>query len=304
MPSRPCRSIWRMSSRTCHGNPRQLLRIASTTPWVSQKPDKHGRDTTGGMSRICSIAPVSVAVSSGPPPEDTEQMMIKSLIRRFLAARPPKDNLQAIKLKIKQDWTESAYYDLAERQEHLDVFWGHASPFKMMFDRLDLERVVELACGHGRHSAELLRLSPQSSLVLVDVNKSNIVHCRNRFADCKNVRCYVNDGSDIACCTAEFATALFSYDAMVHFEYDDVAAYLREIYRVLRPGGRALLHHSNNTGEPGKPYSQCVHWRNFMSAPLFNHMAARAGMAVIDQKVLDWGSAVQIDAITLLERPG
>jgi ubiquinone/menaquinone biosynthesis C-methylase UbiE len=213
------------------------------------------------------------------------------------------NDLFAIKQQIKLHWTESPYYDLAEQQEALDVFWGNESPFKMMFDRLELESVVELACGHGRHSAQLLCRSPESSLVLVDINANNVIHCRNRFAGSDNVKCYINSGSDIACCTPGFATAVFSYDAMVHFEYDDVAAYLREFYRVLRPGGRALLHHSNNTREPGKLYSECVHWRNFMSTQLFNHMAARAGLAVIDQKTLDWAGAAHLDAVTLLERP-
>jgi ubiquinone/menaquinone biosynthesis C-methylase UbiE len=215
----------------------------------------------------------------------------------------PRNDLSSIKRQIKHHWAESPYYDLVEGQEYLDVFWGNESPFKVMFDHLELEAVVELACGHGRHSAQVLRQSPRSSLVLVDVNENNIVYCKERFAGGKNVQCHVNSGTDIACCADGSATAIFSYDAMVHFEYDDVAAYLREIFRVLRPGGRALLHHSNNSREPGKTYSECVHWRNFMSTQLFNHMAARAGLAVVDQKALDWDGAALIDAVTLLQRP-
>jgi ubiquinone/menaquinone biosynthesis C-methylase UbiE len=219
----------------------------------------------------------------------------------LIAADRPNDP-NNIKLQIKQHWAESSYYDLVEQDAYLDVFWGHTSIFRKLFDLLDTHTLVELACGHGRHSAEILLKYPICSLVLVDINETNISYCRRRFAERNNVKFYVNSGSDIACCEDESVTAVFSYDAMVHFEYDDVAAYLHEIRRVLKPGGRALLHHSNNSQEAGKLYSDCVHWRNFMSTQLFTHMAARAGIVVVEQKTMHWAGAVDLDAVTLLQR--
>jgi SAM-dependent methyltransferase len=208
------------------------------------------------------------------------------------------------KIEIKRDWAVSPYYELVEQEPYLEVFWSNSSTFKRQFDKLNTDVLVELACGHGRHSAQALERSyPITSIVLVDINETNIEFCQKRFAGRDNVSFYINNGSDIGCCADASVTAVFSYDAMVHFEYDDVAAYLIEIYRILQPGGRALLHHSNNSLEPGKLYSECVHWRNFMLTPLFNHMAARAGLAVVEQVTMDWADAKQIDALTLLQRP-
>lgn len=33
---------------------------------------------------------------------------------------------------------------------------------------------------------------------------------------------------------------------MVHFEMINIYRYLKDIFRVLKPGGMALIHHSNN----------------------------------------------------------
>ena len=68
-------------------------------------------------------------------------------------------------------------------------------------------------------------------------------------------------------------------------------------------GGKALLHHSNNDLQPGRRYSENVHWRNFMSANLFSHMAQRAMLRVVGQELLDWAGAKDLDALTLVEKP-
>jgi hypothetical protein len=38
---------------------------------------------------------------------------------------------------------------------------------------------------------------------------------------------------------------VFSFDSLVHVDFDCIASYAPEIYRVLEPGGRAFVHHSN-----------------------------------------------------------
>lgn len=141
-------------------------------------------------------------------------------------------------------------------------------------------------------------------MILVDINASNIDACRARFADApRKVEFIVNNGAELSGVQSQSLTALFSYDAMVHFEFDDVLAYIKEIYRALEPGGRALLHHSNNDKQPGNIYNDNTHWRNFMSAALLKHAAARAGFIVLDQIVIPWAGAADIDCLSLLEKP-
>jgi ubiquinone/menaquinone biosynthesis C-methylase UbiE len=208
------------------------------------------------------------------------------------------------KAQIKLDWAGDAeYYALVEAEPAVQVFWAPQSPFRQMFERLDISAVIELACGHGRHTSYIIKNLRCGSVLLVDVNASNIAFCVERFKEFPNVSWMVNDGSSLSGVDDASATSLFCYDAMVHFEYDDVAAYLQEISRVLVRGGKALLHHSNNDRHPGRLYSENEHYRNFMSANLFSHMAQRAMLRVVEQRLLDWGEAKELDALTLVEKP-
>ncbi|WP_454018646.1 class I SAM-dependent methyltransferase [Azospirillum sp. Marseille-Q6669] len=207
---------------------------------------------------------------------------------------------------IRADWEESPYYDDWDNEKGLTGFWGEATPFFRLFSELDCDVVMDLACGRGRHSAQILQLRSPTALYLVDINKSNIAHCRKRFADDARVHCFVNDGCKLSHIADNSLTAIISYDAMVHFEYDDVISYIKEFSRVLSPGGKALIHHSNNDRQPGNTYQENPHWRNFMSAPLFKHAAIRSGLNVVEQVLMDWGDSPMdkdLDCLSLLEKP-
>lgn len=202
---------------------------------------------------------------------------------------------------IAKDWVESPYYDLVEDQ--LYYFWNQETPFLRLFQSLDLRKFVELACGHGRHTEYILKNHSPESVVLVDILESNISYCKERFANDSRVTCIQNNGYELKEIADNSMTSLFCYDAMVHFEYDDISEYLKEIDRILVPGGEALLHHSNNDKQPGNVYSENVHWRNYMTASLFKHLACRANLLVLEQEVFDWGEAVDLDCLTLVGKP-
>lgn len=193
----------------------------------------------------------------------------------------------------------TAYYGDAENPEWLKPFWDQRSPFLRMFDQLNLENVVELACGHGRHTEQAL--GQMGTVTLVDVNASNIEFCRNRFAGNRRVRYVINDGSKLNGLDDGAYTALFSYDAMVHFEATDIIAYLAEISRILRPGGRALLHYSNNSVPGINPFDD-PSWRNYFSQSMMEHFALRNGLIPIEKLLIPWGGRHDLDGIILLEK--
>jgi SAM-dependent methyltransferase len=214
---------------------------------------------------------------------------------------PPNHDLQTVAAPIAGDWAHHSYYEQAECKEWLDGFWGPTAVFLPRFRRLDLTCAVELACGHGRHAAQIV--DQCGKLVLLDVNETNIAFCRNRFQRQGTVECYVINGFSLAPIEADSVTALFTYDAMVHFEPEIVLAYIRDTARVLKAGGRALFHHSAYAGQPGSHYSERPYYRNFMTPDLVRHVAIRSGFEMLDQYVFSWGpEAPNTECITLLEK--
>ncbi|WP_313340224.1 class I SAM-dependent methyltransferase [Lacrimispora sp.] len=197
-------------------------------------------------------------------------------------------------------------YHLREMQDYfidaennLNIFWDEASDFLKYFNMLDLTNVVELACGHGRHVNKYKKNA--NKIILVDILEDNIEFCKKRFASEDNIDYYVNSGCDLSEIDSESITSLFTYDAMVHFEMWDVFSYLKETKRILKNGGMALFHHSNNTESNNVTFATGTAGRNYMSKDLFEYLCNRAGLNVVEQKVIDWSSPL-LDCITLVSK--
>lgn len=192
------------------------------------------------------------------------------------------------------------YYENAERRESLNIFWDEDSRFLQMFCKLNIDKIVELACGHGRHVPHYA--DSAKKIMLVDVLQNNIDFCKRRFGKDEKVAYYHNNGHDLHEIDDESYTSLFTYDSMVHFEMIDIFEYLKETYRILIRGGRALFHHSNNHADYRITFSTGTYGRNYMSKDLFAYLANRAGLKVLEQQVIDWGDIEELDCISLVEK--
>lgn len=193
------------------------------------------------------------------------------------------------------------YFEHAEADNAINVFWDETSEFNKMFRKLDLENVIELACGRGRHVAQYT--GSAGHITLVDILAKNIEFCKERFRGLGNITYYQNNGYNLEELKDSTYTGLFSYDAVVHFEMMDIYEYLTDIYRIMVPGGRALLHHSNNNQNYKASFNNTRHGRSFMSKDIFAYLAYRAGFDVVEQKVIDWEGYKDLDCITLLQKP-
>lgn len=192
------------------------------------------------------------------------------------------------------------WFKVAEEEDAVAVFWGKDSIFKLEFDKLNLENVIEIACGWGRHLPHYINLA--SKITLVDILEENISICKERFKNENKITYYKNNGYNLEELETGEYTAVFSYDSMVHFELFDVYEYLKDIYRVLQQGGKALLHHSNYSSDYKADFSNAPHARCFMDKQIISYMAHRIGFKVVSQHVMDWYGAKDLDCLTVLEK--
>jgi ubiquinone/menaquinone biosynthesis C-methylase UbiE len=96
---------------------------------------------------------------------------------------------------------------------------------------------VEIGCGAGRVTNGLVRTFER--VVGLDVSEQMITLAREAVPDAEYIQV---DSTRIPLGDRE-ADAVFTCHVLQHLETsDDVAAYLREAYRVLRPGGTAMVH--------------------------------------------------------------
>ncbi len=212
------------------------------------------------------------------------------------------DSVARFREALIQDHVDTPYYDQAEADGHMAIFWGPDSPYRAAFGQLDLTSALELACGRGRHAERAAPLA--GALAVTDPVEANIQACRERLP--KSVRCVVGNGRDLSAFRDQEFTAVYSYDAMVHFEAMDVVGYLFEIARVLGPGGRALLHLSLEDRYPERGYRDHPCWRNWFSEGLLRHAASRAGLSIVSLDRMKWpprqSHGELIDGLVLLER--
>lgn len=206
------------------------------------------------------------------------------------------DALQAAAEYAGSPWTPANPY-FAQAEPVMEALW--ADLVRPFLRGSDFGCVLDLATGHGRNARMLLPLAGR--LILVDIQPGNIGICRRRFGDDPRITYLVNNGYDLRDVPAGEVTLLYCFDAMVHFDSDVVRAYLAEARRVLAPGGRAFLHHSNYQG--GHDWRAAPHSRAFMSKGLMAHYALKEGLSVLRQRVVDWGGEPRLDCLSLLERP-
>jgi SAM-dependent methyltransferase len=107
----------------------------------------------------------------------------------------------------------------------------------------DAATVLEIGPGRGRWTGHLADRCER--LVLVDVSPNCLERCRDLVAGRTSLRCHLGRGADLPLDLTGEVDFVWSFDAFVHMEPADVRAYLKEIARVLRPGGWSVLHHAN-----------------------------------------------------------
>ena len=184
-------------------------------------------------------------------------------------------------------------------QQWEEIIWPIIGEF-------DFTTTLELAPGGGRNSAKLIPLS--SEIHLIDVNQYCIDLCKERFADhpaADRIRYHVNDGTSLKMIPSSSITAIYTWDSAVHMDKLVLRDYFKEFARVLAPGGKAFIHHSNYGSVSDSPeFKKNPHWRTNMSAALACAYADESGLEVLSQSIIPWGGDTEdLDCISVLGKP-
>jgi len=159
--------------------------------------------------------------------------------------------------------------------------------------------LLEIGPGAGRWTEALLELA--RSYVGVDISVSCIEHCRKRFEQTPHAQFIVGSGRDLAGIASGSIDTIWSFDVFVHINAMEVATYVQEFDRVLRPGGIAVIHHGAVAGTGGG-------WRSDLTAAAFQSMLTAQGLR-IQRILLQWNDGAEIhkltfgDQITVIEKP-
>jgi SAM-dependent methyltransferase len=175
---------------------------------------------------------------------------------------------------------------------------------KFIFDDIKdfrSKKILEIAPGYGRWTQFLSILA--SELLVVDLNPTCIEKTKEKLGH--HVLAYfVNNGNDLPRVRNNTQDLVFSFDSFVHFHKNVIDDYLKEIYRVLKPGGIAYIHHSWLEG--GSDYSFYNYaGRSTMDPETFKILVERNGMTITEQKTIQFdplGEWNGIDCISIFKK--
>lgn len=176
-----------------------------------------------------------------------------------------------------------------------DIIWPLIKGF-------DFDAVLELAPGAGRNTERLCEVAKK--IFAVDYNSYALDQCRERLGislcGC-DIEYHVNSGTDLSMIEDQAVSAVYCWDAAVHFDKSILECYVREFARVLRPGGRGFVHHSNLGKKANKNIKKNPHWRSNMSKESFARICSANGLQVVNQVDIPWGNHV-VDCGSIFEK--
>ena len=146
------------------------------------------------------------------------------------------------------------------------------------------KKILEIAPGFGRMTQFLSILA--NELIVVDLNPLCIEKTKEKLG--RHVLAYfVNDGKSLPKIRNNSQDLVFSYDSFVHMHANVTEEYIKEIYRVLKPGGYGYIHHSWLYG--ATDYSKNnVAGRSNMSPEQFKELVEKYEMEIISQNIISF----------------
>ena len=146
------------------------------------------------------------------------------------------------------------------------------------------KKILEIAPGFGRITQFLSILAGE--LIVVDLNPICIEKTKSKLKH--HVLAYfVNDGKSFPKVRDNSQDLVFSFDSFVHMHANVTEEYVKEIYRVLKPGGQAFIHHSWLYGGSDES-THNVAGRSNMSPEQFKTFVENNNIEIVSQNVIQF----------------
>jgi hypothetical protein len=197
-------------------------------------------------------------------------------------------------------------FNWAAQGEEWSAAWGGSEPqwFGSLYPRLHrvlpASSILEIAPGMGRWTKFLLPMCRK--YVGVDISSECVRGCQEIFAGARHARFVHNDGCSLSEVEDNSVDLAFSFDSLVHAEFEVFTNYIPQILQKLNTGGVAFLHHSN-MGALGTGFEN-PHYRALnVSRQNIEGLIVESGGRVIIQEVINWSlSATPQDCLTIFAK--
>jgi SAM-dependent methyltransferase len=145
--------------------------------------------------------------------------------------------------------------------------------------------VGEIGCGGGRIARRVV--DSVRILYCTDISERMLQHCR-RFVTSPHAKFVLLNDAELPESWASQLDFIYAFDVFLHLDLYVQWKYVKEICRVLRPGGRAFLHTTNLTSDSGwDNFVKFDHYRVethfYVSPETVRTLVTRAGLRVIKE---------------------
>lgn len=138
--------------------------------------------------------------------------------------------------------------------------------------------VIEIGPGGGRWTEVLQPICHR--LLVADISEKCLSICKERFKAYSNIEYYLIEDGLLGFVPDDSVDYIWSYDVFVHINPVDTERYMIEFNRILKPGGYAIIHHSDVYSSEEDAKSG---FRSSMDGKLFAHLVEKHGMSLVEQ---------------------